>query len=232
MNRNYIKHLREQVTRIKGMTKGERTSNRIKIATAELLNKMSYKDLRVADICHQSGISAGTFYIYYKHKKEVTVEVLNNFAEIYHHKISMHRNEDIFEKIQTDNLEYFKLAKDNPGLMSCFLEVGIEDSEVAAFHQAANLKSYKNIVANVIRNKPDANYDLTLAMVSALGSMMDEVVRRLVLEETPFLTDVLENLHADEESYCECLSIIWYRTLFGVNPKTVKSKMARDFLEI
>jgi len=227
---NYSRYLRKQIQRNKIATKGERTCNKIKLATAQVLNKISYKVLRVADICNKANISAGTFYIYFKEKKEVTVEVLTNFVEMFHSRVRSHKAEYNFEAIQSENMAYLQLAKDNPGLISCFLEVGIEDSELAKFHQQTDLATYTNIVERIIRVKPETDFNLTLAMVFALGSMMDEVARRLVLEETPILNSVIKNLDSDIESYCECLSIVWYRTLFGRNPKQVKSDMANKFL--
>ncbi|MFK5894362.1 MAG: TetR/AcrR family transcriptional regulator [Pseudomonadota bacterium] len=230
LNLNYIRYLSAQIKRDKVSTKGERTCNKIKLATAQVIDKISYKDLRVVDICNKANISAGTFYIYFKEKKEVTVEVLTNFVEMYHSRIRSPKTEYDFKVIQSENMSYLQLAKDNPGLISCFLEVGIEVPELAKFHQQIDLATYTNIVERVMRVNPKADFNLTLAMVYALGSMMDEVARRLVLEEAPMLNLVINNLDSDIESYCECLSIIWYRTLFGRNPKQPNSDMAKQFL--
>ena len=229
--RNYIHYLRDDLNQSQKLTKGARTCKRIILATAEVLKTIKYKDLRVADICSHSGVSTGTFYIYFKGKKEVTIEVLTSFRAMFKEQMRLQVSEDPFDTIQSENMAFLTLASENPGLMSCFLEVGIEVPEVAKFHQKANLEAYSTIVERVLLERPGTNYDLTLSLVVALGSMMDEVTRRLIIEETPFLNEAIDNLDADLEAYCECLSIIWYRTLYGKNPQKVKTKMAKQFLK-
>lgn len=58
--------------------KGERTRDRLKVATVQVLEERGYLRLRVTDICKRARVSPAAFYPYFKQREQITVEVLRN----------------------------------------------------------------------------------------------------------------------------------------------------------
>ena len=61
--------------------KGERTRDRIRLATVALLNEVGYRHLKVADICDRAGVTAPVLYRYFDGKQALTMDVLGEFLD-------------------------------------------------------------------------------------------------------------------------------------------------------
>ena len=61
--------------------KGHRTRERLRIATARVLDGKGYHGLRVADITTAAGVAEGSFYVYFKDKTEAALDVLTELLE-------------------------------------------------------------------------------------------------------------------------------------------------------
>src|SRR3712207_4399553 len=62
-------------------SKGDRTRYRLRIAAARALEEIGYQDLKVSDICGFAEVALGTFYVYYRDKNEIAIEVVLDFIE-------------------------------------------------------------------------------------------------------------------------------------------------------
>ena len=63
------------------LRKRDRTRAAIQNAGCRLLDRLSLSSLTVAEICSESGIAHGTFYIYYPDRQALVAELLLGFVD-------------------------------------------------------------------------------------------------------------------------------------------------------
>lgn len=224
----YTSHLNEKVRSEGPKRKGARTRDRLKIATAKLLNETSYQDLRVTDICDKANVAPGTFYLYFENKQVLTIEILSEFVEMFDRDVR-HHSHDPFESIYRSNLLFIQMARSNPGLFRCILQMSDVEPDFARVHQRINGSWYAKVVAAMTHWVELPSRDAALLSIHALGSMMDDVVRRLFVMQDPYLIEVIDALKFDDEAIAEHLSVIWYRAIFGADPPLAKKTIASRF---
>lgn len=59
-------------------TRGEKTRNRLIKSAEKLFGKKGYERTQISDIAYEANVGLGTFYIYFKSKKEALEEVVKN----------------------------------------------------------------------------------------------------------------------------------------------------------
>lgn len=64
-------------------TKGERTKKYIYQCAVRLFREKGYDHVSVEEIMHQSGMAKGTFYIYFKSKSDIILEMLCQYDDYY-----------------------------------------------------------------------------------------------------------------------------------------------------
>ena len=76
---SFIQYLEKNLEESPPAKKGACTRESIKIATAKMLEKHGYHEMRVKDITRCAGIAEGSFYIYFNDKKDVSLMTLSSF---------------------------------------------------------------------------------------------------------------------------------------------------------
>lgn len=198
--------------------KGERTRKKIELATAKVLAERGYHDMRVIDITGEAGISDGAFYVYFKDKREATLSVLHGFVVF---MAGDARELDgsaptAFEAIRRANRKWIEIGRANAGLMRCILQVGDTDKEFASLVQAQNNEWHERVARSVVRRYPAGAVDENAVLFAshALGAMMDEVIRRLVVQLDEALVAVFGKLTPTDDDVVDALSVIWHRVLY------------------
>ncbi len=214
MTVSYIEYLESAYRDDPPKQKGQRTRERIKIATAKALERKGYHAMRVTDVTEIAEIAEGSFYIYFKDKTEVTLTVLtdllNNFFKLEAPRDGGSRS--AFQSIQLANRRWIAVCRANAGLMRCILQVGDEAPEFSRLSQAANSTWYRRIAEGVRRRRGEETGNAMLAAYF-LGGMMDELVRRLVVYPDPELHELLTGLGMDDDAVADAVSLIWLRVL-------------------
>ena len=207
MNVSYIEYLESAFRDDPPKQKGQRTRERIKIATAKALEKKGYHALRVADVTEIAEIAEGSFYIYFKDKTDVTLTVLtdllNNFFKLETPREGS-SSRSAFQSIQLANRRWVAVCRANAGLMRCILQVGDEAPEFSRLSQAANSTWYRRIAEGVRRRRGEETGHAMLAAYF-LGGMMDELVRRLVIYPDPELHELLAGLGMDDDAVADAV---------------------------
>jgi AcrR family transcriptional regulator len=197
--------------------KGERSRDRIKLATAQVLERSGFHAMRVVDITQAAGSSDGAFYIYFKDKKDVALKVLEDFL------LSMKLagepppgEHDPFEMIRRANLNWIRTVRANAGLMRSVFQLSDEDPEFGQLVHSSNRAWYERVAKSVVRHHDRGSVDSSAALfaASALGSMMDELVRRLVVYPDEQLVDFLRKLAPTDDALAAALSVLWFRVLY------------------
>ncbi|MEQ9586701.1 MAG: TetR/AcrR family transcriptional regulator [Parvibaculaceae bacterium] len=220
---DYTTYLDQRMKREGPKRKGERTRDRLKVAASELLNEESYQELRITDICDRAGIAPGTFYLHYENKQILTIEILSEYVEMWTDLSSQTTADidddgDMFEAIYHTNLIYIQLAQLNPGLTRCVLQISDIEPEFAAFVHATSSQVYARTVAAIAKRTRLPSSPLLLLTINALGSMMDDIVRRLFVMRDPHLNSCISEMKMSTEDLAKHLTMIWYRSIFGEDP--------------
>jgi AcrR family transcriptional regulator len=198
--------------------KGERTRERIKLAAARVLERCGFHAMRVGDITEAAGSSDGAFYIYFKDKKDVALKVLEEFL------LGMQlvgeappgKRRDPFEMIRRANLNWIRTVRANAGLMRSVFQLSDEDPEFGQLVHSSNRAWYRRVAKSVVRNYAGDRVDPSVAFfaASALGAMMDELMRRVVVYPDQEFVRFLGEVAPGDEELATALAVIWFRVLY------------------
>lgn len=214
--------------------KGERTRDRLKLGAVEVLGDVGYRRLRVSDICERADISPAAFYLYFKNKKEITIEVLTEFLEALSKSARTPEGQSlsVYEGIYHSNLSWITAVRANAGLMRCLLQLSDETPEFKRLNERSGYEWFAHVTRGLLRRLPDVQIDENTMMLAvyALGGMMDEISRRLLVARDPQLKSLVNGAAPSDAAFAEFLSIIWYRALFCAEPPEAKSSVGSQLL--
>lgn len=212
---SFLLHLETRLNKNAGLPKRERTRERLRIATLHVLNECGYDEMRALTITEKAGLSEGLFYVYFKSKTDITLDLLNEFYS------NFVRLDNIgkpptgpFDAIKTANRRWLYIAAANVGLMRCIFQAGNEVPEFAALISTVNKKWYTLALAAVERHRPVENKNAMLLPLYMLGGMMDELARKLFVYPDPELLAVIRENGADYDAVADAATLIWHRVLF------------------
>lgn len=198
--------------------KGERTRRRLQLAAARVLERNGFHGLRVGDITRAADASDGSFYIYFRDKKEITLSVLEDFltSSPLGTERGGARRGGPFAAVRGANLLWIRHVRANAGLMRCVFQVSDEDTEFSRLVHATNRTWYERVARSVVRNQPDDAVEPDAALFAAwtLGGMTDELLRRIVVYPDPNLVGFLGETATDDEALATAVAVIWYRVLY------------------
>ena len=202
--------------------KGERTRDRLKLATAQVLQEVGFHAMRVSDITDAAEASEGTFYIYFRDKRDATRTVLQEFLGGMQEKVDAEPPGpgSAFETIRQTNLQWIQLVRANAGLMRCAFQLGDEDAEFGRLVHSYNRLWYERVAKSVVRHRTKGAISMNAALFSAysLGAMMDDLMRRMVVYPDLRFVSFLRQAAPTDEAVADALSIIWLRILYPSEP--------------
>ena len=216
MTLSFIEHLEEQLRTAPPKQKGLRTRQRLKIATAKILARDGYHAMRVSDISARARLAEGSFYVYFRDKTDAALTVLSELLEVFLDlEVRAHSGErPQFDAIRAANRRWIAVCRANAGLMRCILQLGDEDSRLADLVQKGNQTWYERVAqSSSLRRGRDPNGGAALFVSYLLGSMMDELVRKLVIYPDPGLHALLDRLGASDEDVADAASVIYLHVL-------------------
>lgn len=215
MTRSYIEHLEHRLRDDPPRQKGQRTRERLRIATAKMLEEKGYHAMRVMDVTECAQVAEGSFYIYFKDKTDASLAVLTDLLD---HFFGLHINStpgrSAFEAIRSANREWIAVCRANAGLMRCIFQLGDEAPEFAQLSQRTNHSWYQR-VAQSVRRHGDQGLDAesVLLVVYLLGAMMDELVRKLIVYPDPEFHALLDTMQIGDDAVADAASLVWLRVL-------------------
>jgi len=212
---SFIDYLETRLRETPPAQKGARTRERLKIATAKMLESNGYHAMRVVDITQAAGVAEGSFYVYFNDKKEASLTALSSFIEDFVNNVAPTAAVNTaFDSIRIANRRWLALCQANAGLMRCVFQVSDEDRDFARLVQQAMHKWYVDIAKNICFERRHADSKAVLLAIYLLGSMMDELVRKLIIFPDDEFLKLLRQLGADHDAVADAASLIWIR-VFG-----------------
>jgi TetR/AcrR family transcriptional regulator, transcriptional repressor for nem operon len=211
---SFLIYLETRLAGEPGKPKRERTRERLRIATLQVLNERGYEDMRTLTITQKAGLSEGLFYVYFKSKIDITLDILDEFySRFVRLDVNAAAASGPFQVIQTANRRWLHLAVANPGMMRCIFQAGNEVPEFATLISKVNKDLYTRAFNAIERNRPIARKSAMMLPLYMLGGMMDELVRKLVVYPDPELIAVIEENGSDYDAIADAATMIWYRGL-------------------
>jgi AcrR family transcriptional regulator len=213
---HYADHLRSVLAANAFRTKGDRTRHRLRIAAAEALEADGFQGLKVSDICARADVAQGTFYVYFRDKIEIAVDVLVGFIDsLYVAVQKVSRGKDDFESIRLSNLFFIRAYSANRGLMRCHVQMLSQEPAFAAAwlpHQ----RQWQERLARSIERRTGGRLAgfRALAVATALEGMVFNYLYTAVVTRDELADD--DGTRAGEMA--DMLSILWYRAVFACDP--------------
>ena len=209
---SFVQYLEKNLKESPPAKKGACTREGIKIATAKMLEEHGYHTMRVKDITQCAGISEGSFYIYFNDKKDVSLTTLSSFiidfVDFFAPPEAVHAP---FDSIRSANRRWFEICRTNAGLMRCIYQLGDEDVDFARLVQRSTRQWYERISGNLRFDRRQSDNKAVLLAIYLLGSMMDEVVRKLIVFPDPEFRELLDAWDADDAAIADAASLVWIR---------------------
>jgi AcrR family transcriptional regulator len=195
--------------------KGARTRERIKIATAKMLGERGYHQMRVTDITKCAGISEGSFYVYFNDKKDASLNVLSEFLKDF---IDLRAPpEDVagedFQTLRMANRRWVALCRANSGLMRCAFQVGDQEADFARLVQRTNKEWYSRMAQSAHPRHAGVSDNALLLATYFLCSMMDELIRKLIVYPDREFHKILKSWAADDNAIADAATLIWIRVM-------------------
>jgi len=200
--------------------KGEKTRDRIRLATIELLNDVGYVDLKVSDICRRAKVTAPVLYLYFDGKETLVRDILTEFLNDFMSRSTSSTARSAFRAIYDANLQWLRAARANAGLLKCLLQFSEQAPEFARLFADKSNFWYLRIAQSIVRRHPTETGKLASIhlQIHALGAMMDELTRKIFTSSDAELRQLIGNVAPNDESLANFLSVIWYRTLYATDP--------------
>ena len=200
--------------------KGEKTRDRIRLATIELLNDIGYVDLKVSDICRRAKVSAPVLYLYFDGKEPLVRDILTEFLNDFMSRSTSSAARSAYQAIYDANLQWLRAARSNAGLMKCLLQFSDQAPEFARLFADQSNRWYLRIAKSILRRHPSAGLSQPILhlQIHALGAMMDELTRKLFTADDAELNRLIGEVAPDDQTLAHFLSLIWHRTLYASDP--------------
>jgi len=213
-------------------TKGERTERRLMDAAREVLAERGYQDTRIEDIAQAAGLAKGTLYIYFKNKRDITMEVMKEFvADGYSAMREARTHDDPFLEILEPTVEAMRLIFKHANLWKALLQFYHHEPEAVQM-----MKDYEaEYVARISRRMKlrldgkAVDADSSSLVAHAMNWMVDGVLvgfLSYLSRENTRLEEVIDT----PEQLGEILSVLWYRAVYCENPDPEHVKNARSVL--
>lgn len=214
MTLSYIDHLEEALRSNPPVKKGQRTRERIRLSTARILETKGFHALRILDITEDANIAEGSFYVYFKDKSEVTLDVLSSLLlEFLNLQGRTPGVATVFESIRASNRRWISVCRSNCGLIRCIFQFSDEEPEFGVLAQRSNRRWYEYVAQSVLRRR-GGDPRAALLATYLLGSMMDELVRKLIIYPDPEFQCLLDELQADDDAVADAASVVWLKILY------------------
>lgn len=199
-------------------SKGDRTRHRLKAAAAEAMEETGYADLKVSDICKFANVALGTFYVYFKDKKEISVEVLLDFIDhLYNQARAAGQGAGKYAAIYNTNLFFIHAYRTNPGLLRCHVQLQSQEPTFREIWEPRHLEWLQILARSIKRHSGDAGLTFETAQKIALaldGMVFSYLYATAVIDGSP-----IEPRDSDPHEAAEMLSTIWYRAIYGTEPE-------------
>jgi AcrR family transcriptional regulator len=203
--------------RVSRKEQAAQTKSRLKEATRAVLERVGYRQMRVADIAQEAGMAVGLFYHYYPDIKTATCEILSDFMdEMTVAAREAPREKDLFATLCAQFEVLVDHFEQHPGLMRCMIQVSDEIPEFGEIWERSNQQWTRSFARYLSESLGDdrPNADTMLLIAYCLGAISDGVLHECYVQRNPDLTARIKS----GRDLAELMATLIYRSVFLSNP--------------
>jgi AcrR family transcriptional regulator len=212
--------------------KVERTALRLEIATVGLLETPGYHAMTIDEICAQSGVAKGTFYLHFDSKKAITLAILNEYVELQTRMApAPDESRHEFENLSSIVAWCSDFFRENTGLQRALMQLADTIPEVAEIWQ----RYTRFLAAHLLKTIHSAwtteeiEEDLMFFTIYLLGNMLDQLLYAVCAVHRQAH---LERVAGSPDHMVEVVSMLWYRALSAENPPAHLLKTSAPLLTL
>ncbi|GAA4475012.1 hypothetical protein GCM10023094_11650 [Rhodococcus olei] len=199
---------RREKTARNGTKKSASTRQALITAAREVFVEMGYLDARVSDIVAKANVAHGSFYTYFRSKREVFQAVVDQVGTLIADAVT-HRSEDTpgdsLANLERANRRYLRVHHENARILTLVEQVATADPEVQATRIAARAEHVARVERTIagLQDRGIADPDLDLHVTAgALVSMLSSYSHWSTLDPD-----------YDEDRVVSALTQIWIRAI-------------------
>jgi AcrR family transcriptional regulator len=198
-------------------TKGERTRRRLMDSALELLAEVGFHDLKTTEIARHASMAAGVFYTYFSDKNEIVLALMDemiarNTAIV----LNAPHEDDHYQAVLSANRAYVSLFANGRGLNRAIGQIVDALPEARAAWQKANADIAGKIAARMRRRLGEGPHAVDPFFGAlALQAMLDSIL----LQTYSYRDPALAAFRDDPERLAAQLSLLWFRAVYGTDPK-------------
>ena len=216
----YCDYLAKGLDTLTFASKGDRTKYRLKIAAAQALEEIGYQNLKVSDICGYANVALGTFYVYFRDKNEIAIEVALEFVDhLYERAKQVSRGTGEFEAIYYTNKFFISAYKANAGLMQCHVQLQTQVPEFRDLWRPRHLRWIEKLARSIARrgHLDEETPGYLMQVARALEGMVFHYLYDLIITKDSGLTDG----KIEDDEVALMLSTLWYRAVYRKEPPAI-----------
>jgi len=160
--------------------RGEETRNELLAAASMLFARDGYHETSVPDIVHAAGVGHGTFYEYFRSRREILLELTRQAADN-ESRLPRLKSRDLGDRVRAEIFWYLSDHVEHLELAKVWHEASTFDPEIAETRRRERARRTgrvrKGIEAAGVRN--DIDPDIAAA---ALTAMLEEFAQRWFVE--------------------------------------------------
>lgn len=187
------------------------TRDRIIIVATEVFFDKGFADTTVDDITGSAGLSHGTFYIYFKNKKDVLYELVKEtFELLYDVTEEPWKREHSYESLRESIHGFFIMYQSHWKVIRTWKEVAMQDAEFMKMWETLVDQITHRIQQNIESSLRRGLCQLIDSVVAAraLSGMIDHYANDSLMKEETIDFDLVSHT----------LAHIWYYGIYGVKP--------------
>jgi len=152
LNLIYLDLLKAQAKGVGGKRNAQHTRLKLKISAAEILEENGYDGTSIALICKKSGLTRAGFYIYYKNKEELIIDLLKGLLATEQQLIpSLTDCENIYQAIESICTWYLSFQIGSAAMFFTLNEVHRYIPEVDVMRKSRRTSLLKNLTYQLER---------------------------------------------------------------------------------
>jgi AcrR family transcriptional regulator len=197
------------------------THDLIIAAAAEVFFDKGFTDAKVDDITNYTGLSHGTFYIYFKNKKDVLYELVKEtFDLLYDATEDPWKREHSYESLRESIHGFFIMYQSHWKVIRTWKEIALQDTEFMQLWERLTDKITRRIQQNIessIRRGLCQTIDSVIA-ARALSGMIDHYANDSLMKGETIDVDLVS----------QTLAHIWYYGIYGAEQRIVTPLIEQD----
>ena len=160
--------------------RGEETRNALLAAASMLFARDGYHETSVPDIVQAAGVGHGTFYEYFRSRREILLELTRQAADN-ESRLPRLKSRDLGDRIRAEIFWYLSDHVEHLELSKVWHEASNFDPEIAETRRRERARRIERVRRGIEAARVREDIDLDIA-ASALTAMLEEFAQRWFVE--------------------------------------------------